>query len=192
MLRKNRLQRIVDQGRLTATRRAHQKHELAVVYLKGDAAHRLCTVFVGFFRFFQSNHSAPRISKKCNILWLKKHTRNIIYEYTANGNRNRPIFSTFSFQLWIRRSNAEKCSQNKKVTDKVGHFLSITNYASMPRLVRYFFTMRATLKVMASSNSRRSRPVSFLIFSRRYTSVLRCTNSLRAVSETLRLFSKNL
>ena len=39
--------------------------------------------------------------------------------------------------------------------------------ASIPRLVRYFFTMRATLKVMASSNSRRSRPVSFLIFSRR-------------------------
>ena len=80
----------------------------------------------------------------------------------------------------------------KKVTDYVGHFLSITDYASMPRLVRYFFTMRATLKVMASSNSRRSRPVSFLIFSRRYTSVLRWTNSLRAVSETLRLFSKNL
>ena len=40
-------------------------------------------------------------------------------------------------------------------------------YASIPRLVRYFFTIRATLKVIASSNSRRSRPVSFLIFSRR-------------------------
>ena len=40
-------------------------------------------------------------------------------------------------------------------------------YASMPRLVRYFLTISATLKVMASSNSRRSRPVSFLIFSRR-------------------------
>ena len=65
-------------------------------------------------------------------------------------------------------------------------------YASMPRLVRYFLTMRATLKVMASSNSRRSRPVSFLIFSSRYTRVLRWTNSYRAVSETFRLFSKNL
>ena len=30
-----------------------------------------------------------------------------------------------------------------------------------------------------------------LIFSRRYTSVLRCTNSLREVSDTFRLFSKN-
>ena len=40
-------------------------------------------------------------------------------------------------------------------------------YASILRLVRYFFTIRATLKVIASSNSRRSRPVSFLIFSRR-------------------------
>ena len=38
---------------------------------------------------------------------------------------------------------------------------------SMPRLVRYFLTISATLKVMASSNSRRSSPVSFLIFSRR-------------------------
>ena len=63
---------------------------------------------------------------------------------------------------------------------------------SMPRLVRYFFTISATLKVMASSNSRRSRPVSFLIFSSRYTSVFRWTNSFRAVSETFRLFSKNL
>ncbi len=65
-------------------------------------------------------------------------------------------------------------------------------YASMPRLVRYFLTINATLKVMASSNSRRSKPVSFLIFSNRYTKVLRWTNSFRAVSETLRLFSKNL
>jgi len=33
--------------------------------------------------------------------------------------------------------------------------------------LRYFLTISATLKTMASSNSRRSRPVSFLIFSRR-------------------------
>ena len=32
---------------------------------------------------------------------------------------------------------------------------------------RYFLTIRATLKMMAWSNSRRSRPVSFLIFSSR-------------------------
>ena len=38
---------------------------------------------------------------------------------------------------------------------------------SIPREVRYFLTIRATLNVMASSNSRRSSPVSFLIFSRR-------------------------
>ena len=56
--------------------------------------------------------------------------------------------------------------------------------------MRYFLTINATLKTMASSNSRRSSPVSLLIFSRRYTSVLRCTNSLRDVSETFRLFSK--
>ena len=48
----------------------------------------------------------------------------------------------------------------------------------------------ATLNTIASSNSRRSRPVSFLIFSRRYTSVLRWTNRPRLVSETFRLFSK--
>ena len=46
--------------------------------------------------------------------------------------------------------------------------------------------------VMASSNSRRSSPVSFLIFSSRYTRVFRWTNSFRAVSDTFRLFSKNL
>ena len=62
----------------------------------------------------------------------------------------------------------------------------------MPRLVRYFLTISATLKVMASSNSRRSRPVSFLIFSSRYTRVFRWTKSFRAVSETFRLFSMNL
>ena len=32
---------------------------------------------------------------------------------------------------------------------------------------RYLFTISATLNTIASSNSRRSRPVSFLIFSRR-------------------------
>lgn len=52
------------------------------------------------------------------------------------------------------------------------HFLYAVQ-ESMPRLVRYFLTIRATLNVMASSNSRRSRPVSFLIFSSRYTRVLR-------------------
>ena len=67
-----------------------------------------------------------------------------------------------------------------------------SNQDSMPRETRYFLTIRATLKVMASSNSRRSRPVIFLIYSRRYTSVLRWTKSFRAVSDTFRLFSKNL
>ena len=62
----------------------------------------------------------------------------------------------------------------------------------MPLEIRYFLTISATLKVMASSNSRRSSPVSFLIFSRRYTRVFRWTKSFRAVSETFRLFSKNL
>ena len=38
---------------------------------------------------------------------------------------------------------------------------------------RYLRTISATLNTMAWSNWRRSRPVSFLIFSRRYTRVLR-------------------
>ena len=50
---------------------------------------------------------------------------------------------------------------------------------------------RHTLNTIASSNSRRSRPVSFLIFSRRYTRVFLCTKSFLEVSDTLRLFSKN-
>ena len=56
----------------------------------------------------------------------------------------------------------------KQAPAKTGACLSpYSVQESMPRLVRYFLTMRATLKVMASSNSRRSRPVSFLIFSSR-------------------------
>ena len=61
-------------------------------------------------------------------------------------------------------------AQQAKKTGGAGLFymqLFVCSYASMPRLVRYFLTIRATLKVMASSNSRRSRPVSFLIFSSR-------------------------
>ena len=57
---------------------------------------------------------------------------------------------------------------------------------------RYFLTISATLKVTAWSNSRRSRPVSFLIFSSLYTRVFLCTKSFLEVSETLRLFSKKL
>ncbi len=38
----------------------------------------------------------------------------------------------------------------------------------------------------------RSSPVSFLIFSSRYTRVFRWTNSFREVSDTFRLFSKTL
>ena len=64
---------------------------------------------------------------------------------------------------YIGRNKWEKSS--KKRPPKAV-FFSYVVYASM-RLVRYFLTIKATLKVMASSNSRRSRPVSFLIFSRR-------------------------
>ena len=55
----------------------------------------------------------------------------------------------------------------EKAPAKAGAFVRDSIQESMPRLVRYFLTMRATLKVMASSNSRKSSPVSFLIFSRR-------------------------
>ena len=77
-----------------------------------------------------------------------------------------------------------------------GYYLERTEYPTFRSVIlaglldRYFFTISATLKTIASSNSRRSRPVSFLIFSRRYTSVLRWTNRPRLVSETFRLFSK--
>ena len=53
-------------------------------------------------------------------------------------------------------------------------------------------TIMATLNTMAWSNSRRSKPVIFFIFSSLYTRVLRWTYSLRLVSDTFRLFSKNL
>ena len=69
----------------------------------------------------------------------------------------------------IRPYAPAPCNKQKK-TGGAGLFcmqLFVCRYASMPRLVRYFLTIRATLKVMASSNSRRSRPVSFLIFSSR-------------------------
>ena len=76
----------------------------------------------------------------------------------------------------------------------VGAFMLVshTNSELMPSMDEGAFTISATLKVMASSNSRRSSPVSFLIFSKRYTKVFRWTKSLRAVSDTFRLFSKNL
>ena len=99
----------------------------------------------------------------------------------------RPRNDTLHMKCGVRRSAKTGRHRRGCLPEK-----STSLYASMPRLVRYFFTIKATLKVMASSNSRRSKPVSFLIFSRRYTSVLRCTKSLRAVSDTLRLFSKNL
>ena len=56
----------------------------------------------------------------------------------------------------------------------------------------YLTTIRAILKVMASSNTRRSRPVLFCSLSRRYTRVFRWIYSWREVSETFKLFSKNL
>ena len=51
-------------------------------------------------------------------------------------------------------------------------------------------TIRAILKIIAWSNSLRSSPVSFLIFSSLYTRVFLCTKSFLEVSETFRLFSK--
>ena len=74
-----------------------------------------------------------------------------IYEKTVNKR--------LSFFHFLKQKTAER-----KILSAV---FSIFFYASIPRLVRYFLTISATLKVMASSNSRRSRPVSFLIFSRR-------------------------
>ena len=56
----------------------------------------------------------------------------------------------------------------------------------------YFTTIRAILKVIASSNTRRSSTVLFCSLSKRYTSVLRWMNSCLDVSYTFREFSKNL
>ena len=50
----------------------------------------------------------------------------------------------------------------------------------------------AIRNVIASSNTRRSSPVLFCSLSRRYTSVFLWINSCLDVSETFRLFSKNL
>ena len=46
---------------------------------------------------------------------------------------------------------------NKQTGEKYQYFMGFDT--------RYFLTMSATLNTIASSNSRRSRPVSFLIFS---------------------------
>ena len=55
---------------------------------------------------------------------------------------------------------------------------------------RYLLTISATLNTMASSNSRRSKPVSFLIFSSRYTNVFRWTNSFLEVSDTFAVLNE--
>ena len=52
------------------------------------------------------------------------------------------------------------CRQSRSVC-------ALSRQDSIPREMRYFLTISATLKVMASSNSRRSSPVNFLIFSSR-------------------------
>ena len=70
-----------------------------------------------------------------------------------------------SYRMSVYRTEQVGKKFQKKAAE--GGLFSYVVYASMPRLVRYFLTIKATLKVMASSNSRRSRPVSFLIFSRR-------------------------
>ena len=66
--------------------------------------------------------------------------------------------------LFLRTSSPP--AAHEKAADR-GPPLRFLVQESIPREVRYFLTISATLKVMASSNSRRSRPVSFLIFSSR-------------------------
>lgn len=89
-----------------------------------------------------------------NKLWEIMCVTQAIFRAAAAGSRE-------SFR---RRADSETEAGDEIVP---GLCASKKPYASIPRLVRYFLTIRANLKVMASSNSRRSSPVSFLIFSRR-------------------------
>ena len=86
---------------------------------------------------------------------------------------------------------ADGCGIGGRPCDRPIRLFSAEDQYFTGLALRYFFTIRATLNTMASSNSRRSSPVRRLIFSSRYTSVFRCTNSFREVSDTFRLFSKN-
>src|SRR5699024_2814577 len=78
------------------------------------------------------------------------------------------------FWHWLYVSVVSNSARGSK-TDPAARWPAGRIYAGTPGvfqylaglLDRYFLTIRATLKTMASSNSRRSRPVSFLIFSSR-------------------------
>jgi len=85
-------------------------------------------------------------------------------EYAGRGRRLTPPTAAGVSTQKVPPRQPEHCRRGT---------CHLIDQESMPREVRYFLTIRATLKVMASSNSRRSSPVSFLIFSSRYTSVLR-------------------
>jgi len=80
-----------------------------------------------------------------------------------------PYFAKISFCIiaeFTEKCKDKLCKRKKRERGDAFPF-RIVIYASMPREARYFLTISATLKVIASSNSRKSRPVSFLIFSRR-------------------------
>ena len=65
------------------------------------------------------------------------------------------------------RNDKPKFDTIKNKNRAAGAALLVMKYQRISRLDRYLRTISATLKTMAWSNSRRSRPVSFLIFSRR-------------------------
>src|SRR5699024_7969219 len=83
-------------------------------------------------------------------------------------------------------------SDNPGAKQKSLPFGRLLGFYRISREARYLRTIRATLNTMAWSKRRRSKPVIFLIFSSRYTRVFRWTKSFREVSDTFRLFSKNL
>ena len=71
----------------------------------------------------------------------------------------------------VGAKHSEGINQNRPPTkpgaEKRYNIIGIENQYLTGVESRYLFTISATLNTIASSNSRRSRPVSFLIFSRR-------------------------
>ena len=89
-------------------------------------------------------------------MWFEKIHNMAIFVWMLPGFR-RHI-------LCLRDYSRQRKTIAKKNRRSGGSFLYSQRIS---RLDRYFLTISATLKMMAWSNSRRSRPVSFLIFSRR-------------------------
>ena len=98
-------------------------------------------------------------------LWWGHH---IPAWYDADGN----VYVAETEEDAIKQSGGKRLTRDPDVLDTwfssgLWPFSPGHQIRRFSREARYFLTISATLKIMAWSNSRRSRPVSFLIFSRR-------------------------